>query len=71
MDKILKLRELIRPIFALVEQSKNEIDEAACDIEADNEIPDEEWDIVSDVISSIEDFCSAFEDFEEQIEERK
>ena len=71
MDKILKLRELIRPIFTLVEQSKSEIDEMACDIEADNEIPDEEWDVVSDVISSIEDFSSSFEDFEEQIEERK
>ena len=71
MDKILKLRELIKPIFILVEQSKSEIDEAACDIEADNDIPDEEWDVVSDVMSSIEDFSSSFEDFEEQIEERK
>lgn len=71
MDKILELHKLIKPIFTLVEQKKNEIDELSGDIEDDHEIPDEEWDIVNDVTSSIQEFYSMFEDFEEQIEERK
>lgn len=71
MDKILELHNLIKPIFTLVEEKKNEIEELAGDIEDDHKIPDEEWDIVNDVTSSIQEFYSTFENFEEQIEESK
>lgn len=71
MAKILELYKLVKPIFDQVEENKSEIEQLICDIEDDAEIPDEDWDIVDDIGSSLTLLISAFEEFEEQIGESK
>lgn len=65
MDNILKLHELVKPIIILAKENKGEIDRLVCDIEADAQIPDEEWDAVEAAGTSLEFMVSRFEKFRE------
>ena len=71
MDKVLELYKTIKPIFDMLKEKMSEIETVLSDIEEDTKISDEDWDIVDDIISSLQIMSSTFKEFEEQIGEAK
>ena len=53
MNKLEELKKFIEPIADLIEENKPKFDELINDIEFGNEVSEDEWDIISDLASSM------------------
>lgn len=53
MNKLEELKKLIEPIADLIEENKPKFDKLINDIEFGNEVSEDEWDIISDLASSM------------------